>query len=85
MAEKCFQFIMAVISDIGQRLKETFFSPTRSQLEIKEGCNHYSSLDAECLKASYTTACILLPCHTPSRINLAKLGLTCSVYHTGSN
>lgn len=25
MAEKCFQFIMAVISDIGQRLKETFF------------------------------------------------------------
>lgn len=75
MAEKCFQFIMAVISDIGQRLKETFF-PTRSQLGIEEGCNHYSSLDAECLKASYTTACILLPCHTPSRINLAKLGLT---------
>lgn len=25
MAEKCFQFIMAVISDIGQGLKESFF------------------------------------------------------------
>lgn len=59
MAEKCFQFIMAVISDIGQRLKETFFFSTRSQLGIEEGCDHYSSLDAECLKASYTTACIL--------------------------
>ena len=57
MAEKCFQFIMAVISDIGQRQKETFsFFSTKSQLGIEEGRNHYSSLDAECVKESYTTA-----------------------------
>lgn len=50
MAEKCFQFIMAVISDIGQKLKDFFFFPTRSQLGIEEGCNHYSFLDGECLE-----------------------------------
>lgn len=64
MAEKCFQFIMAVISDIGQKLKDFFFFfSTRSQLGIEEGCNHYSFLDGECLKASYTAACILLLCY----------------------
>ena len=63
MAEKCFQFIMVVISDIGQKLKDFFFFSTRSQLGIEEGCNHYSFLDGECLKASYTAAYILLPCY----------------------
>lgn len=61
MAEKCFQFIMAVISDTGQKLRETSFLFYQESARNRRGCNHYSSLDAECLKASYTTAGILLP------------------------
>ena len=37
MAEKCFQFIMVVISDIGQKLKDFFFFPYQKSARNRRG------------------------------------------------